>query len=96
MDEVYRTTYANVHRGVYQFSDHATQLYDAARAKIARFIGAPTPENVVFTRNATEALNLLAYSYAPHALRAGDFDRAGASRQLCAVGHPGKTARLGD
>lgn len=72
MDEVYRTTYANVHRGVYQFSDHATQLYDAARAKIARFIGAPAPENVVFTRNATEALNLLAYSYAPHALRAGD------------------------
>jgi len=72
MDEVYRTTYANVHRGVYQFSDHATQLYDAARAKIARFIGAPAPENVVFTRNATEALNLLAYSYAPNALKAGD------------------------
>lgn len=72
MDAVYRATYANVHRGVYQFSERATQLYDEARAKVARFIGAPAPENVVFTRNATEALNLLAYSYAPNALKAGD------------------------
>lgn len=71
MDDVYRRSYANVHRGVYAFSEAATGLYDQARAKIARFIGA-SPECVVFTRNATEALNLLAYSYGRHFLAAGD------------------------
>ncbi len=72
MDEAYRHTYANVHRGVYAFSESATAQYDEARAKIARFIGAPAPENVVFTRNATEALNLIAYSYGRTFLKAGD------------------------
>jgi cysteine desulfurase/selenocysteine lyase len=72
MDAVYRTGYANVHRGVYQFSEAATAAYDQARAKVARFIGAPAPENIVFTRNATEALNLIAYSYGRHFLQAGD------------------------
>lgn len=72
MDTVYRRRYANVHRGVYAFSEAATAEYDEARAKVARFIGAPSPDNVVFTRNATEALNLLAYSYGRHFLKAGD------------------------
>src|SRR5690242_10519022 len=72
MDDVYRTTYANVHRGVYTNSERATEIYDQARQKIARFIGAPAPENVVFVRNATEALNLVAYSYGRHFLHAGD------------------------
>lgn len=72
MDAVYHEGYANVHRGVYQFSEAATAAYDQARAKIARFIGAPAPENIVFTRNATEALNLIAYSYGRHFLQAGD------------------------
>jgi len=72
MDNVYRTTYANVHRGVYTNSERSTELYDQARAKIARFIGAPVAENVVFVRNATEALNLVAYSYGRHFLQAGD------------------------
>ena len=72
MDSVMRTTYANVHRGVYRFSERSTELYDQARAKIAAFIGAPAPENIVFTRNATEALNLLAYSYGRSFLREGD------------------------
>ncbi|MCL5999681.1 MAG: cysteine desulfurase [Chloroflexi bacterium] len=72
MDRVYRTTYANVHRGVYTNSEHSTELYDAAREKVARFINAPAASNVVFVRNATEALNLVAYSYARHFLQAGD------------------------
>jgi cysteine desulfurase/selenocysteine lyase len=72
MDAVYHMGYANVHRGVYQFSEAATAAYDQARAKVARFIGAPAPENIVFTRNATEALNLIAYSYGRHFLQAGD------------------------
>jgi len=71
MDKVYRTGYANVHRGVYTFSESATASYDAARAKIARFVGAPA-ECIVFTRNATEALNLIAYSYGRTFLSAGD------------------------
>jgi cysteine desulfurase/selenocysteine lyase len=72
MDFVNRTSYANVHRGVYHFSAQATELYDQARAKIARFIGAPAPENVVFTRNATESLNLIAYAYGRKFLNKGD------------------------
>jgi cysteine desulfurase/selenocysteine lyase len=72
MDEAYRHAYANVHRGVYALSEAATAQYDESRAKIARFIGAPAPENIVFTRNATEALNLIAYSYGHTFLQAGD------------------------
>lgn len=72
MDALYRSTYANVHRGVYTNSERSTELYDESRAKMARFIGAPAPENVVFVRNATEALNLLAYSYARTFLNHGD------------------------
>jgi cysteine desulfurase/selenocysteine lyase len=72
MDSVYRTTYANVHRGVYCNSEHATELYDQAREKVARFIGSPSPEQIIFVRNATEGLNLVAYSYGRHFLQAGD------------------------
>lgn len=72
MDEAYRHAYANVHRGVYAFSEAATAQYDEARAKIARFINAPAPENIVFTRNATESLNLIAYSYGRTFLKEGD------------------------
>lgn len=72
MSSVYRHQYANVHRGVYQFSEAATAQYDEARVKIAKFIGALAPENIIFTRNATESLNLLAYSYGRHFLKAGD------------------------
>ncbi len=71
MDHVYRTCYANVHRGVYRFSERTTELYDAARGRVARFIGA-APEEIVFTRNATEALNLVAYAYGRRFLERGD------------------------
>ncbi|MBX7212861.1 MAG: cysteine desulfurase [Thermoflexales bacterium] len=72
MDDVYRRGYANVHRGVYAWSEAATAAYDAARAEVADFLGAPSPEEIVFTRNATESLNLLAYSYGRTFLKAGD------------------------
>ena len=63
MDHYYATTHANVHRGVYTIAEEATQAYEAARSKVARFIGAPSPRGVVFTKNATEAINLVAHSY---------------------------------
>ncbi len=72
MDELYETTYANVHRGVYGIAAEATDRYEAARAKIARFIKAPSTSGVVFTKNVTEALNLVAYSWGRANLAAGD------------------------
>jgi cysteine desulfurase / selenocysteine lyase len=54
--------YSNVHRGVHTLSQEATDAYEAARATVARFIGAPDPSGVVFTKNVTEAVNLVAYS----------------------------------
>ena len=63
MDHYYETTHANVHRGVYEIAEEATALYEEARAKVARFIGARGPEEIVFTKNATEAINLVAYTW---------------------------------
>ncbi len=61
--DVYTNTYANVHRGIYTLADEATERYEAARAKVAAFINAPEPEEIIYVRNATEALNLVAYSW---------------------------------
>lgn len=71
MDHYYVTTHANVHRGVYTIAEEATQAYEAARTAVARFIGAPSPRGVVFTKNATEAINLVAHSYGRAMLPAG-------------------------
>jgi cysteine desulfurase/selenocysteine lyase len=71
MDHYYTTTHANVHRGVYTIAEEATQAYEAARAKVARFIGAPSARGVVFTKNATEAVNLVAHSYGRSMLKPG-------------------------
>ncbi len=72
MDHYYRTSHANVNRGVYVLSEEATAAMERARVKVARFIGAPSAKQVIFTRNATEALNLVAYSWGGANLRAGD------------------------
>jgi cysteine desulfurase/selenocysteine lyase len=72
MDRAYRTTYANVHRGVYTIAEETTAAFEAARAKVARFVGARSASEIVFTRNATEAINLVAHSWARSALREGD------------------------
>jgi cysteine desulfurase/selenocysteine lyase len=72
MDRIYRESYANVHRGVYTIAEEATAAFEAARAKVARFVGAPEAREIVFTRNATEAINLVAYTWARANLREGD------------------------
>ena len=69
----YYTRYnANIHRGIHVLSEEATAAYEEARAKVARFIGAPTPHTIVFTRNTTEAINLVAYGWARRRLGPGD------------------------
>src|SRR3546814_478059 len=72
MTRMYEHTYANVHRGIYQLSQAATDEFEKARAGVARFIGAPDSREIVFTRNATEAINLVAYSWGQHFLKPGD------------------------
>ena len=72
MSSYYETTHANVHRGVYLIAEEATRLYEKARSDLARFIGAPTPNEVVFTKNATEAINLVAYTWGRANLNPGD------------------------
>lgn len=62
----------NVHRGAYALAGRAESAYEDARARIARFIGADDPREIVFTRNATEAINVIARSWAGHALDTGD------------------------
>lgn len=63
---------ANVHRGVHALSERATRAFDGARAAVQRFLGAPSPREVVFVRGVTEAINLVAHSYARPRLREGD------------------------
>ncbi len=71
MDHYYATTHANVHRGVYRIAEEATSRYEAVRSQVARFVGAPSPRGVVFTKNATEAINLVAHSYGRSCLGPG-------------------------
>jgi cysteine desulfurase/selenocysteine lyase len=68
----YETSYANVHRGVYTLSERATAEYEGARAKVAGFVNAPSPREIVFTRSATEGINLVAYSWGLNNLGPGD------------------------
>jgi cysteine desulfurase/selenocysteine lyase len=72
LDEYYRTYNANVHRGIYQISERATAAYEAARHKVARFIGAPDDREVIFTRGTTESINLVAYAWGRANVGAGD------------------------
>jgi cysteine desulfurase/selenocysteine lyase len=72
MTRFYETSYANVHRGVYELAERATQGLEDAREKVRRFVNAPSAREVIFVRNATEALNLVAYSWGLHKLGPGD------------------------
>ena len=73
MREYDETTHANVHRGVYGIAEEATRRFEAARVKVGRFIGSTAPaREVVFAKNATEALNLVAHTWARQHLKAGD------------------------
>jgi cysteine desulfurase/selenocysteine lyase len=68
----YLTGHANVHRGIYRLSEEATDAYENARARVARFINAESKNEIIFTRNATESINLVAYSWGRANLQAGD------------------------
>ena len=72
INEYYRIHNANIHRGVYQMSQEATARYKDAHVKVARFINARSYEEIVFVRNATEAINLTAYSWGRANIKAGD------------------------
>lgn len=72
MRAFYERHNANVHRGAHTLSAEATQAYEEARGKLARFLNAPAAESVVFTRNATEAINLVASAWGRARLRPGD------------------------
>ncbi len=72
MDTYYERSNANVHRGTYLIAQEATEALEGGRAKVARFIGAPAAKNVVFTKNATEALNLVVRAWGTKHLREGD------------------------
>ncbi len=72
MDAYYRQDNANVHRGIYALSERATAAYEGARAKVAKLIGAPDAREIIWTRNATEAINLVAYSWGRRNIKRGD------------------------
>jgi cysteine desulfurase/selenocysteine lyase len=73
MARYYETTHANVHRGVYATAEEATRLYEQARVVVGRFIGAPAPaDEIVFSKNTTESINLVAHTWARTNLKAGD------------------------
>ncbi len=72
MDAFYRRHNANIHRGIHTLAEEATAAYEGAREKIAAFINAPEAAQVIFTRNTTESINLVAYTWARANLKAGD------------------------
>ena len=72
MDDVYRRSYANVHRGAYTLSQAATDHYEGARKTVARYINARSDDEIVFTHNVTAAINLVAHSYGRRFLQRGD------------------------
>ncbi|MGB6284213.1 MAG: cysteine desulfurase [Xanthobacteraceae bacterium] len=72
LNEVYTTQYANVHRGLHFLANEATEAYENAREKVAAFLNARRKEEIIFTRNATEAINLVAYTFGRERIKAGD------------------------
>jgi cysteine desulfurase/selenocysteine lyase len=72
MTKFYETSYGNVHRGVYALAERSTEAFEGARDRIAKFVNAPSSRELIFTRNATESLNLVAYAYGLARLGPGD------------------------
>jgi len=72
VESYYRESNSNVHRGIYELSRKATEAYENARRRMARFIGAKSPEEIIWTRGATEGINLVANSWGADNLSAGD------------------------
>jgi len=72
MNDFYRKSNANIHRGVHTLAEEATALYEGARERIAKFINAASARQVIYTRNTTESINLVAYTWARANLKQGD------------------------
>src|ERR1700736_4475594 len=72
LNQAYTSQYANVHRGLHYLANEATEAYEGAREKVAAFLNAGRKEEVIFTRNATEAINLVAYTFGRERIKAGD------------------------
>src|SRR5437667_224315 len=72
MTEAYKSEYANVHRGLHYLANAATEAYEGARGKVAKFINAGRTEEIIFTRNVTEAINLVASSWGEPNIKQGD------------------------
>ncbi len=72
MSDFYRTSNANVHRGVHLLSEEATDAYEGARSKVAAFLNADSTQSIIFTRNTTESINLVAHAWARRHVREGD------------------------
>ncbi len=72
IQQAYTSEYANVHRGLHYLANAATEAYEGARDKVRAFLNAARPEEIIFTRNATEAINLVAYTFGREHIKAGD------------------------
>ena len=72
LNHAYTAEYANVHRGLHYLANAATEAYEDAREKVRAFLNAARKEEIIFTRNATEAINLVAYTFARERIKAGD------------------------
>jgi len=72
LEKAYTQEYANVHRGLHYLANAATEAYEGAREKVRAFINAERSEEIIFTRNATEAINLVAYTFGKERIKAGD------------------------
>ena len=72
INQAYSMEYANVHRGLHYLSNLATEKYEAVRGKVARFLNAPTEEEIVFSTGTTEAINMISYAWAAPRMQAGD------------------------
>ena len=72
MNDYYRRSNANIHRGVHTLAEEATSLYEGARERIAKFVNAASAREIIYTRNTTESINLVAYSWARANLKTGD------------------------
>ena len=96
MTQAYKSEYANVHRGLHYLANAATEAYEGGREKVAKFLNAGRTEEIIFTRNATEAINLVASSWGEPNIKAGRRDRAldhGAPFQHRALAFPQGTSR---
>src|SRR6202166_3052051 len=72
LNQAYTSQYANVHRGLHYLANEATEAYEGAREKVAAFLNAKRKEDIIFTRNATEAINLVAYTFGRERIKPGD------------------------